>query len=422
MLPPRRIASRALISALCTSGLADAQTPPPAPAPAQSAAPPVTAVVAGVPLRLYGILHTAALATQGVETFGTPTAVAPTSAANPALLADPAAPELSFQVQQTRLGLLVGEGTRVRGQVEIDFAHFDQSSPTTVAFPRLRIATLEWRPSDTQRLFIGQTWDLFGNAATPLLSHSFNLVGTLFQAGNVGFMRHQLGWSGRFGAVELSAAIGLQGANSGPVFNDIEGSFTPTGSARVMVHLAPQRVLGASVLGTSLKLRSGAQEARALALGGMLFADLTFGPLNLHAEAYVAQNLANLGVLDLSQGRFGSDVADVGGYLSAKLTLGRHALTAMAGVAAVLDPSRVTPAYTEGTNGAPGVAKTSAGPGITRNLSARAAWWYSPVPGLSLVLEPYLFATRFALTSADVARLSADRLALGVTLGAMFQF
>ncbi|MEZ4390661.1 MAG: hypothetical protein R3A48_06155 [Polyangiales bacterium] len=418
MPPPRRIASRALVAALCTSGLVHAQTPAPAPA----AAPPVTAVVAGVPLRLYGTLHAAVFATQGVETFGMPTTVAPTSAANPALLADPAAPELSFQVQQTRLGLIVGEGTRVRGQVEIDFAHFDQSSPTTLAFPRLRVASIEWRASETQRLFIGQNWDLFGNATSSLLSHSFNLVGTMFQAGNIGFMRHQLGWSGRFGAVELAAAIGFQGANTGPVFNDVEGSFTPTGSARLMVHLGPQRVVGASVLGTSLKLRSGAQEERTLALGGMLFADLTFGRLNLHAEAYVAQNLSNLGALDLAQGRYGTDVADVGGYLSAKLTLGRHALTAMAGVAAVLEPSTVVPAYTEGMNGAPGVTRTAAGPGITRNLSARAAWWYSPAPGLSLVLEPYLFATRFALTSADASRLSADRLALGASLGAMFQF
>lgn len=420
MITSRTISGLTLVSALATSGVAFAQTPPVAAPPA---APQATAVVAGVPIRVSGILHAAVIGTQGVQSFGYPTAVAATSAANPAVLADPSAPELSFQVQQTRLGILVGDGAAFRGQVEVDFAHFDQSSPTTQAFPRLRIASLEWRPSATQRLFIGQTWDLFGNATGPqLLSHSFNLVGTMFQAGNIGFMRHQLGWSGRFGLVELSAAVGLQGANTGPTFNNIESSFTPTGSARVMFHLSPQRVIGFAGLGTSLRFTSGALEERTLALGGVVFADLAFGRLSLHAEAYLAQNLANLGALDLSQGRFGRDLVDAGGYLSAKLTLGAHALTAMAGVAAVLDPSAVAPGYTAGAMGAQGVANPGAGPGITRNVSAHLGYWFSPLPGLSIALEPYVYATRFALASADVSRLSADRVAFGAMLGSMFQF
>lgn len=404
----------AVLAALLVPCAAGAQTSP--------APPPPTAVVAGVPIRLNGIVHTAVIATQGVQSFGYPTAVAATSAANPAVLADPDAPLLSFQVQQTRLGMIVGDGAVVRGQVEIDFTHFDQSSPTTQAFPRLRIASIEWHPSATQRLFLGQTWDLFGNATGPqLLSHSFNLVGTLFQSGNIGFMRHQLGWSGRFGGVEISAALGLQGANIGPVFGSVESSFTPTGSARVMFHLSPQRVVGVAALGTSLRLTSGALTERTLALGGVAFADLTFGRLNLHAEAYLAQNLANLGALDLAQGRYGTDVVDAGGYLSARLSLGAHALTAMAGVAAVLNPGDVSPGYTPASGGALGTANPAAGPGITRNFSAHLGYWFSPAPGLSIVLEPYLYATRFALGPAEAARYDVDRRAAGVMLGAMYQ-
>lgn len=407
----------ATCAVLLTTRAARAQTPSP---PAE---PRVAAVVAGVPVRANGIVHAAVIATQGVQSFGFPTAVAATSAANPAVLADPDAPLLSFQVQQTRLGLIVGDGAAVRAQVEVDFTHFDQSSPTTQAFPRLRIASLEWHPSATQRLFIGQTWDLFGNATGPqLLSHSFNLVGTMFQSGNIGFMRHQLGWGGRFGAVELSAAIGLQGANTGPSFNHIETSFTPTGSARVMFHLGPRGVFGLAALGTSLRFTDGARSERALALGGVLFADLTFGRLNLHAEAYLAQNLANLGALDLAQGRFGTDVVDAGGYLSARLNLGAHALTAMAGFAAALDPAAVAPGYTPSAGAGAAAANPAAGPGITRNLSAHLGYWFSPVPGLSIVLEPYLYATRFALAPAEAARFTAERLAAGVMLGSMFQF
>ena len=93
-------------------------------------------------------------------------------------------------MQQTRVGMVVGEGTPFKGTLEIDFVHFDQSSPFAQAYPRIRIGLLEWAFKPNQKFFMGQTWDIFGNATgASLLSHSFNLVGTLFQAGNIGFMR-----------------------------------------------------------------------------------------------------------------------------------------------------------------------------------------------------------------------------------------
>ncbi len=399
-----------------------AATPPPPPTPA---APPTTPVASSVPVRVYGILWAGVFGTEGVQSFGYPTAVAPTAALHPAL-GDPNDPLLSFQVQQTRLGLVVGEGTPFKGTLEIDFAHFDQSSPTTQAFPRVRIATLEWKPSANHRLFLGQTWDIFGNATGPqLLSHSFNLVGTLFQAGNIGFMRHQLGWMGTFGPVEIAVAAGLQGANAGPTFNNIERSATPTGSARAMVHLGDHGVIGVSGVGSALELSSATGDERRMALGGELFGDLTFGGLNVHAELYLAQNLANMGALNLGQGRFGVDVADVGGYLSAKYTRGDHAITAMGGAAYVLNPSDVVPGYTPAVVGPPAVAAAptiGAGPGMESNVSAHVGYWYSPVRGLSIVLEPYVYRTRFVLDPADVGVLSATSVAWGGTLGSMFQF
>ncbi len=412
---------------------AHAETPAPdaEPAPAPAAPPPAasrtTAVVAGVPIRAYGILWAQGLVTQGVQSFGMPTAVAPTSALNPALAADPDHGLLSFQVQQTRAGVAIGEGTPFHGVLEIDFVHFDQSSPTTQAFPRVRIALLEWSPNDRHRLFLGQTWDLFGNAIGPqLLSHSVNLVGTLFQAGNIGFMRHQLGWIGTFGAVELAAALGLQGANAGPTFNDIERSATPTGSARFLYRLpGTMGAFGASGIASSLRFTSAGEVERRAAMGGQLFGDLTFGPLNLHGELYLAQNLANMGALDLGQGRFGRSVADAGGYLSAKLTAGAHAVTAMFGGAAVLHPSDVVPGYTPAAAGPPAVAAApnlAAGPGIERNLTAHVGYWYSPVRGLSIVVEPYVYATRFRLDAADVGRVAADQVSFGGSLGGLYQF
>lgn len=410
-------------------GAADEEGPPPPappPPPAAASGPTFSAVVAGVPIRLTGILHAAIIGTQGVQSFGLPTPVAATSALNPAILANPDDANLSFQVQQTRLGMIVGEGTDFRGQVEIDFVHFDQSSPTTQAFPRIRIGVLEWRFAPDHRLFLGQTWDIFGNAIGPqLLAHSSNMVGTLFQAGNIGFMRHQLGWMGRFGDLEVAIAAGLQGANTGPSFNNIEESFTPTGAARVMLHIGESSVIGISGIGSALRFTQGSMQERRLALGGELFGDLTLGPLSIHAEAYLAQNLANMGALNLGHGRFGADVADAGGYVSARLTLGDHAITAMFGGAGVLNPGDVVPGYAPpdpmgtSTIGTPNLAF---GPGMEFNMSGHVGYWYSPVHGLSIVLEPYFYVTRFKYTAADAARFDRDRVAFGAQLVGMFQF
>jgi hypothetical protein len=396
-------------------------------APPAPAAAPVTPAAPAVPIRAYGILWASVFATQPVQSYGLPTATAPTAAVNPAIYAHPDDMLLSFQVQQTRVGMVVGEGTPVKGTLEIDFIHFEQSSPIAQAYPRLRIALLEWKVTETQKLFAGQGWDLFGNATGPqLLSHSFNLVGTLFQAGNIGFLRQQVGWAGNFGDLELAAAAGLQGANTGPSFNNIEESATPTGSGRVMYHLpGTLGVVGASGIGTSLRFNQGANIERRATGGANLFADLTFGSLNLHSELYFAQNLANTGALNLSQGRYGQSMRDAGGYLSGKLTLGKHALTAMYGFAAVLNPSNLVPGYTPATMGATpvaAVANTAAGPGMRYNMSARVAYWYSPLKGFSLVVEPYVFKTRFALAAQEVGNIDSKNVSFGAQFGTMYQF
>jgi hypothetical protein len=434
-----------LAFALTASTPAGAQAvPPDAPPPAQAAlgpvapnaqplappapiATPVAPAAPAVPFRAYGILWSAVFGTQPVQSYGLPTANAPTAAVNPAIYAHPHDALLSFQVQQSRVGMVVGEGTAFKGTLEVDFIHFEQSSPLAQAFPRIRIALLEWKVSETQKLFAGQTWDLFGNATGPqLLSHSFNLVGTLFQAGNIGFMRQQVGWAGNFGNFELAAAVGLQGANTGPSFNNIEESATPTGSARVMYHLpGTLGVLGVSGIGSSLRFSQGSNIERRAAGGANLFADLTLGALNLHSELYFAQNLANTGALNLSQGRYGQSMRDAGGYLSGKLTMGKHALTAMYGFAAVLNPSDLVPGYTPATVGptpVAAVANTAAGPGMRYNMSAHVAYWYSPIKGLSIVAEPYVYRTRFALAAADRGNVDAKNVSWGAVLGSMYQF
>ena len=357
--------------------------------------------------------------TNGVESFGNPNSSAMTAAANPLFLAAPDSAYLSFQVQQTRAGLMVGEGTPVRGQIEIDFIHFDQASPTVQAFPRIRIAEASWLMTKTQKLFIGQSWDLF----SPVNNHTSNLVGNLFQSGNAGFMRHQLGYIGQFGGFELAMALGFQGANSGPSFGNLEIDSIPTGSLRLAYRTEKSGWFGVSAIGSGPRFVKGTDSERRAAYGLNAFADLNLGPINLRAEFYYAQNMANLGSLTLGSGRFGVDVRDLGGYVSAKANLGKHALYLIGGGAVVVNSDDLIPGYTPSTTTTAAVRSATLGPGIEWNSTFRAGYSYSPFKGLSLVLEPLLYVTKHKLAQADLDNgTDPKRVTPGLELGALFVF
>ncbi len=72
-----------------------------------------------------------------VYNLSAPTNVSPSSVADSQRGRD------SFQVAQSRLGLLIENG-RVAAHFEFDFIDFSKASPTTQAVPRLRIANLDY--------------------------------------------------------------------------------------------------------------------------------------------------------------------------------------------------------------------------------------------------------------------------------------
>lgn len=422
--PGSTVAPTALPESPPPAAATPAPVAPPAAPQGPKAAPPPPASN-GFPIRATGIVRAAAVVTTGVQSFSYPTAAAITAAANPALLADSGDLLLSYQTQQTRAGVIVGEGTPVKGLIELDFIHFDTSSPTVQAFPRLRIGLVDWTVAPGQRLFLGQTWDVYG----PVNSHSFNLVGNLFNAGNTGFMRQQFAWIGRFGAVEIAAAAGMQGANAGATFNNVERSVTPSVSARLGYHLAPNSWFGVSAIASTLRLTSGTDQERRSAFSANAFGDLTFGAISVRSEAYVAQNGANLGLLNLGAGRFGTDVMDAGGFVSVKATAGAHSVALMGGMAAAMDAAKVVPGYTAGTaaTGATkpviGVAAPAAGPGIESNATLHLSYSFSPARGVQLIAEPYVYSTRYKLAAADTAlNVKADASAYGLECGALYSF
>lgn len=394
--------------------------PPKEPPKEPPASGGLQSVLSALRIRVYGTLRAVVDVTNGVETFGNPNSSAMTAAVNPIFLTQPDSAYLSFQVQQTRAGIAIGEKSPVQGQIEIDFIHFDQANPTVQAYPRIRIAEVAWTPAKGHKLFVGQNWDIF----SPINNHTSNLVGNLFQAGNLGFMRHQLGYIGLFNGFELAFALGFQGSNAGPSFANLELDSVPTVALRLAYRTQKNGWFGVSAIGTGPRFVKGTESERRAAYGVNAFADLNLGPLNLRAEVYYAQNTANLGILNLAFGRFGIDMRDVGGYLSARANLGRHALYMLGGAAVILNPVDLSLGYTPATvAGASAVRSAGLGPGIEWNASIHLGYQYSPLKGLSLVLEPLLYVTRHKLADTDLENgTDPQRMAAGLEFGALYTF
>jgi len=399
-----------------------AATPPP------SAIARAAQVVSDL-VRIYGILRpTVTFSSHAVESFSNPNAGAVTAAANPVIANLPDDSRLTFQVAQTRFGLWVGEKESVRGHLEFDFIDFAKASPTVQALLRLRIAAVEWSPTERLVIAAGQDWDLHA----PLNPHGVNLVGGHFQSGNTGFMRHQVKAIYKLGdSLELGGAIGLQGANATAKDGPIELARMPTLALRVTGLLGKLGKVGLNGIITRLRFAPGANERYAAAGAGGVFGELLpTDKLAVRFEAYIGRNVANLGALGLSNGSLAEDIDELGGWLSARQTLfEKHAVYGSYGFAHVLNGDDVVASYGYGPT-LPGVPPplssatlAGTGPGIRWNTAARLGYDYKPVKALALVAEGFWYKTRHVLLAVDENRAGSDtRHAFGGDVAMVYTF
>jgi hypothetical protein len=369
----------------------------------------------GAQLKPYGILKpTVSVASAAVESYGRPNQTATTAAANPVLAATPDDPAFSFHVGQTRLGIKIAEEHAVRAQVEIDFVDFDKATPTVASLPRLRIAEVSWDAAKDHTIVAGQGWDLFGS----LMPHGFNLVGANFQAGNVGFMRQQIQWRYHPKHADIGVAIGMPGVNTGPAEGSLEHGMVPTFSVRLGAVVNEHATLRAH--GFTTLLHPDADHALwvwAASIDGQI--NLKSGT-DLRFEATIGQNTANTGMLTLAQGRADADVRDAGGWISLRQPLGPRVTPYLtAGGAGVLNPDDVVPSYMAATDTVPAARNAAAGPGIRYNVGGRVGAEVAVAPGLALVAEGFLFATRHQLFEETVA---GKRTAGGFEGGMIYRF
>lgn len=389
-----------VLAVACSTSIAEAQQPPKTDA---------------LPVEVHGTLRTMAVVGTAAESFGNPNFSAITAAANPLFVKSPDHAYMSLQVQQSRFSIAVGDVETTRGMIELDFVHFDQSSPTTAAFPRLRIAQIEHVIAPGHRLFIGQGWEPF----SPLHPYGFNLVGSGYQAGNAGFFRQQAGWTGLFGTFEATAAVGLPGVNSGPALGNLERGVTPTGTLRLAYKTKPLMV-GVSAIATDLKF----EETRRAAWAGNAFLEANLGDTSLRAEGYFGQNTANLALLTLAMGYETANVRDAGGYVSVRQKFGElHAVHLSLGTAGIVNREQLRAGYTPAKDATtPAVRVAGNGPGIVWNRMARCGYAFTPRKGLSFVVEPFFFQTRHHLVGPDITSNRLNRVAVGVEAGAMLTF
>lgn len=380
-------------------------------------APEASAQDGGLNASLYGFLKTGYTAARGgLESFGRQNASAPTAASLPLLAPREGEWTSTFQVAQSRLGVHLDPTPELRTTVEVDFINFDRSSPTVQALPRLRIATLQWKPSSTQSVTVGQTWDLF----SPLNGVHSNFVGNHFAAGNAGFMRQQVIWRGQFGAMELGGAVGMPGANASADVGNLEKGLVPTLALLAGVQPTKGLRLGVSAIGTQM-LYGDAERSRD-SLGGNAWAEYKAQGWLLRGEGYVGQNLANLGLLTLGQGHMDADVREAGGWLAVKKVLAdEHVLHLTGGLAQVLNTEDMLAGYTAVGDGS--FARAGAqGLGIERNLSLRAGYAWNFAPGASVFVEPLLFSTWHHIEDSERSLTRGQRQSAGLELGAIYRF
>ena len=392
---------------------------PPAPAPpAEAPSAPI--------IRPYATIKpTIVVAGSPVESFNQANATAATAAGNPVIAAIQDEASTTFQVGQSRLGFWFNEKGKARGQFEFDFIDFTKSSPTTGAVPRLRIAKVEWAFSDSTVLQAGQDWDLF----SPINGYTLNIVSVAYQAGNSAFMRQQAKLIWHNDSLEIGGAVGLAGINNAAKALLPEYSRIPTVAARAAVLLGKAGRIGVSAIGTSWRFAPDqATERKAFAGGASLYGDVTPAErFSIRFEAYVGQNLANIGALTLGQGNATDDIKEVGGFLSAKYGLNdTHALYTLVGAAKVLNDDKVLPSYTYPTVAADAppplesTAAPGAGPGMTQNIVARLGYEYRYDKSLAFMLEGFFFDTEHVLNATYDSDIDGHRTALGTEIGLLF--
>lgn len=314
--------------------------------------------------------------TRAADTYGNTNLGAPTMA-RPSTEADSGLARTSFQVAQSRIGVQVLVSPPLSGQLEFDFIDFGKATPTTKSFPRLRIAKINWKFSDTDTLIVGQDWDIF----SPTRPFTFNYVGLYFHAGNSGFMRQQMTWRHDGGSYETALGAGMSGINNASADGDLEKGLWPLAEGSI-AYKNENIKTGVSALGG--RIRSASSGRNSTVYGLNLFSEWQ-APFEtkIHFDGYWGCNLASTGALTLASAAPSSDLREYGAYVSFI-----HPLSERFGLQGGVGFARVTDESGSPYDGISGL-------NVRDNLKGEAALSYSTDRQLTLFLQESLLRTNY---------------------------
>jgi hypothetical protein len=223
------------------------------------------------------------------------------------------------------------------------------------------------------------------------------------------------------GPWEHAFALGLPGNNNTPVDSGLELTHLPSIAVRESYRFSDKGRLGISMFAAGFLPRT--TDTKKLFAGtATAFFETTLGcETELRTEAFVGQNLNNVGLLGLSFGSTGNAaVGEVGAWITARIKFGEHfAIFGGAGGSWILNPSAVAPSY----GVVAGETKlTGMGPGIVSNWTARLGGEFLVNDKLKFFGEAASLATRHVLLAADTAKYDAHRTAVVLSVGTMASF
>jgi len=341
----------------------------------------------GFSVEPYGFLKSSAMyATEGLASFNNINLSAPTHAVAQTRTVDEES-RMSFQAQQSRIGVNLKKENNLSAKFEFDFIDFNKSSPTTQMNPRVRIATVTYQ-WDNQKVVVGQDWDLF----SPVNAYTFDYVGNYFMAGNTGFMRQQAQYYITSGQMEYGAALGMAGNNPGTTDADLEIAKSPSYSARVSYNLEQGRV-GLSAI--YARLHFEANDSTHDAYGANFYVEKKWSELGLKSEAYYGQNMANIGTLAIGKGTSTNDVKEYGANLTVNYQVSpKHIPFGGIGFARADNRREVTAFALNATN-------QITSPGVLSNLLARVGHEYQVTPDFSWINEVSRYETTTHITGGN---------------------
>lgn len=312
---------------------------------------------------------------------------------------------MSFQAQQSRLGVALKKGANLEGKFEFDLIDFNKSSPTTQMVPRVRIASATYHLDEDTKIIVGQDWDLF----SPTTAYTYDIVGLYFLAGNSGFMRQQAQILHTKGHFEYGAAIGMAGNNPGVTDSDLEMGQGPTYSARATYIIDKQSRLGLSGIYSDIKYVTG-DSSKHSAYGANAFFEQVWEHFQVKSEFYYGQNLANIGSLTIGKGTSSASLRDYGGFATFLVKLAeKHNVSTGYGFAKVDNGQKVAP-YSLTTAG---IVNT---PGIMQNNIGRLNYEYKVSSDFSWIIEYTHFNTTAKLAGNFEKTTNSNMIESGILL------